>query len=136
MKNQSKELNERGNAAFHKKKFDDAEKCFSEAIKLNMGSKALWTNRAKCRNAMKKHEEAILDCESALSINPKCHKTVEEKGNAILGLDRFDDAKTCFESLCQLGESALAETYLKKLHDIQDRVEKCPKKKRIQLTKL
>ena len=85
---------------------------------------------------MNKHEKAILDCESALSLNLKCHKTIEEKGNAFLGLDRFDEAKTCFESLRQLGESALAETCLKKLHDIQDRVGNCPKKKLIQFIKV
>jgi len=40
-----------------------------------------------------------------------------------LGLSRFDEAKNCFESLRSLGEGALAETCLKKLDDIQERVE-------------
>ena len=71
---------------------------------------------------MKKHEEAISDCDSALSINPKCTMSIEQKGKALMWLGRFDEAKTCFESLRSLGESALADTCLKKLNDIQERV--------------
>ena len=93
---------------------------YSEAIELNMGSRLLWTNRAKCRNLMEKYEEAISDCDSALSINSKCSKSIEQKGNALMRLGRFDDSRPCFESLRQLGESALADTCLKKLDDIQE----------------
>ena len=75
-----------------------------------------------------------------------------EKGNALMGLGRFDEAKVCYESLHSLQEcihdhgyfakafydfreprncckskrrlgDALADTYLKKLHDAQERVE-------------
>ena len=88
-----------------------------------MGSRPLWTNRAICRNAMKKHEEALSDCKSALTINPKCTKSVVQKGNALLGLGFFEEAKTCYESLRTLGEGALADTYLKKLQDAQETVE-------------
>ena len=72
---------------------------------------------------MGKYEKAISDCESALSINPKCSKTIEQKGNALMRLGRFDDSRTCFESLRPLGESALADTCIKKLDDIQGKVD-------------
>ena len=104
-------------------KLEETEKCYSEAIELNMGSRILWTNRAKCRNVMKNYEEAISDCDSALLINPKCSKTIEQKGNALMRLGRFDDSRTCFESLRPLGESALADTCIKKLDDIQEKAE-------------
>ena len=116
-------MKEKGNAAFQKKKFEEAEKLYSEAIELNMGSRLLWTNRAKCRNVMKKYEEAISDCDSALLLNPKCSKTIEQKGNALMRLGRFNDSRTCFESLRPLGESALADTCIKKLDDIQEKAE-------------
>ena len=118
-----KELKEKGNVAFQKKKFDEAETCYSNAIQLNMGSRVLWTNRAKCRNTIKKHEGAISDCDSALSINPKCTSSIEQKGKALMWLGRFDEAITCFESLRLLGENTLADTCLTKLNDIQERVE-------------
>ena len=118
----AKELKETGNKAFSKKKYDEAEKCYSEAIELNMGSRPLWTNRAACRNVMKKHEEAIADCDSALSINPKCTKTITEKGKALLGLGRYDEARKCYESLRPLDGNIAVETLLKKVDDIQERI--------------
>ena len=118
----AKELKETGNKAFSKKKYDEAEKCYSEAIQLNMGSRPLWTNRATCRNVMKKHEEAIADCDSALSINPKCTKTITEKGKALLGLGRFDEARKCYESLRPLDGNIAVENLLKKVDDIQERI--------------
>ena len=71
---------------------------------------------------MNKYEEAISDYDSALSINPKCSQSIEQKGNAFFGLNRFEEAKNCFESLRSLGENALAENFLKKIDDIQERV--------------
>ena len=119
---EARELKEQGNKAFMKKKFEEAEKCYSEAIQLNIGYRPFWTNRAKCRNVMKKYQEAISDCDSALSIDPKCTKSITEKGNALLGLTRFDEAKECYESLRALGEDKSAEKLLKKLHDGQETV--------------
>ena len=71
---------------------------------------------------MKKHEEAISDCDSALSIDPKCTKTITQKGNALLGLGRFDEAKECYESLRSIGEDTSVDSLLKKLHDIQETI--------------
>ena len=67
-----------------------------------------------------KYEEAISDCDNALSIDSKCTRSIIQKGNALLSLSRFDEAKECYESLRTLGESTSADTHLKKLHDIQD----------------
>jgi len=116
----ARKLKEKGNVAFMKKKFEDAERCYSEAIQLNIGYRPFWTNRAKCRNVMNKYEDAISDCDSALSIDPKCTKSITEKGNALLGLKRFDEAKECYESLRLLGEDASVEKHLKKLHEVQE----------------
>ena len=70
---------------------------------------------------MKKYEDAISDCESALSIDPKCKESIVQKGNALLSLGRFDEAKECYESLRELGENSSADQYLKKLHDFQEK---------------
>ena len=70
---------------------------------------------------MKKFKDALSDCHSALAINPKCTKSIIQKGNALLGLDRFNEARECYESLRPLGENSQADTYLKKLHDAQER---------------
>ena len=73
-KRKANDLKEKGNHAFKKKKYEVAEKFYSDALQLNPDSRPLWTNRAICRNTMKKHDDALADCMSALSIDPKCSK--------------------------------------------------------------
>ena len=68
-------LKEKGNDAFKRKKYEVAEKFYSESLQLNLDSRPVWTNRAICRNTMKKHEDALADCLSALSIDPKNTKS-------------------------------------------------------------
>ena len=68
-KKKAKILKELGNTAMTNKEYDDAEKWYSQAIDKNPGLKTLCTSRATCRNTMKKYEEAIADCDSALSID-------------------------------------------------------------------
>ena len=60
-----------GDNVFKLKRYDVAERFYCEALKLNLDSGPVWTNRAICRNTMKKHEDALADCLSALSIDPK-----------------------------------------------------------------
>ena len=64
-------MKEKGSDAFKKKRYEVAENFYSEALELNPDSRPLWTNRATCRNTMKKHEDALVDCISALSIDSK-----------------------------------------------------------------
>ena len=73
-KEKALKLKQKGNDAFKKKKYEVAEKFYSDALQLNPDSRPLLTNRAICRNTMKKHDDALTDCMSALSIDPKCSK--------------------------------------------------------------
>ena len=73
-KTEALKLKEKGNDAFKRKKYEVAEKFYSEALQLNPDSRPIWTNRAICRNTMKKHEDALTDCLSALAIDSKCKK--------------------------------------------------------------
>ena len=118
----AKQLKIMGNEAFQQRKYFEAEKLYSKAIELDVGSRPLWTNRAACRNTMKKYDGAISDCDQALSIDPKCTRSMIEKGNALLGLRRFDEANQVYESLRALGEDSSADLHLKKLRDAQDRI--------------
>ena len=54
MKKKSRQLKEMGNEAIQMRKYLDAEKFYSAALKIDIGSRPLWTNRAACRNFMKK----------------------------------------------------------------------------------
>ena len=70
-KKKALKLKEMGDDVFKLKRYDVAERFYCEALKLNLDNGPVWTNRAICRNAMKKHEDALADCLSALSIDPK-----------------------------------------------------------------
>ena len=60
-----------GDNVFKLERYDVAERFYSEALKLNLDSGPVWTNRAICRNTMAKHADSLSDCLSALSIDPK-----------------------------------------------------------------
>ena len=70
-KKKALKLKEMGNDVFKLKQYEVAEKFYTEALQLNLDSRPVWTNRAICRNAIKKHEDALSDCLSALSIDSK-----------------------------------------------------------------
>ena len=70
-KKKALKLKELGNDVFKLKRYEAAEKFYTKALELNLDSRPVWTNRAVCRNTMKKHEDALADCLSALSIDPK-----------------------------------------------------------------
>ena len=48
-------------------------------------------------------------------------KSITQKGNAHLGLGQFDEAKKCYESLRTLANNSIADQYLKKLNEAQER---------------
>ena len=73
-KKKALKLKEWGNVAFKKKKYEVAEQFYSKALEKNLDSRSLWTNRAICRNNMKKYKDSLVDCMSALAIDPKCSK--------------------------------------------------------------
>ena len=121
-KKQALAVKNEGNAAVQRQDFEMAEKYYTEALELNSASRPIWTNRAACRNIIGKHQEAIYDCEHALSIDPKCSRSITQKGNALLGLEKFAEAKQCYESLRSLNNNSLASDLLKKLQDIQEMI--------------
>ena len=67
-KKKALKLKEMGNDVFKLKRYEVAEKFYTKALELNLDSRPVWTNRATCRNTMKKHEDALADCLSAVQI--------------------------------------------------------------------
>jgi len=108
-------LNEIGNSIMEGEDYENAEKFYSRGLEMNLDSRPLWTNRATCRNKMGKYKDALEDSIGALFIDPKCTKSITQKGNALMGLGEFDAARECYESLRTFGESSTADSYLKKL---------------------
>ena len=87
-KKKALKLKELGNDVFKLKRYEAAEKFYTKALELNLDSRPVWTNRAVCRNTMKKHEDALADCLSALSIDPKNTKKGIQNDEMALPLTR------------------------------------------------
>ena len=85
MKTLFKEITHAANGSLQRKDYYRAEGLFSETIEYQtllrgQPTFTVWTDRAICRNALKKHEEALSDCNLALKCDPKCTTTIVQKG--------------------------------------------------------
>ena len=75
------------NLSLGRNDFCGAESFLSEAIEIEeiltgQPTFTLWTDRAICRNVLKKYEEALSDCNLALESYDKCTKTIIVKGQS------------------------------------------------------
>ena len=77
------ELKELGNAAFKQKKYEDALRCYSQAIAFAPGKMedkeletTLYSNSAECYLRLKVPEQAITMAEKALAVSPDHAKSL------------------------------------------------------------
>ena len=115
-------LKAQGTQAFKNEKYEEALKLYTQAIENCSDSNMLFTNRASCLNTMERYEEAIVDCDKALIIEPNCcgcsSRTYIQKGRAYMGLGQFDEARKCYNELRRVGQEVMADICLKRLNEI------------------
>jgi len=85
-------LKDEGNKFFSHRKYEQALKSYSRAIQKAPTNDVLFTNRALCRIKMKKFDEAAGDAREAVQHCPNSVKGHYLLGQALLHLERFDDA--------------------------------------------
>lgn len=88
---------EEGNIAFGQQNFNQAVKCYTQAIEGNPNNHVYFANRANAYIEVDKFSEAVEDCDKAISIDPKFFKSYLRKGNALFSLNKVPDALTAFE---------------------------------------
>ncbi|MCO5568492.1 hypothetical protein L7F22_022191 [Adiantum nelumboides] len=103
------QLKEKGNAFFASQDWCKAIRYYGECIiKLIQEGKekedenlllAAYSNRAEAYMKLGSYQEALIDCEAALSIDPDHVKSEYRKGRALHGLMQFQDASVCLEGL-------------------------------------
>ncbi|KAI5074754.1 hypothetical protein GOP47_0010715 [Adiantum capillus-veneris] len=104
------QLKEKGNAFFASQDWSKAIQYYGECIiRIVQEGKekgenqslllAAYSNRAEARMKLGLYEEALIDCDAALSIDPDHLKSKYRKGRALHGMTRFQDASACLEEL-------------------------------------
>ncbi|RGB43637.1 hypothetical protein C1646_612681, partial [Rhizophagus diaphanus] len=80
----------KGNTYFSKKDYDSATREYSEAINLNPRNVVYYTNRALCYLRLKKYDNVISDCKTAISIDANSVKGHYMLGQALTEKADFD----------------------------------------------
>ncbi|XP_018022800.1 E3 ubiquitin-protein ligase CHIP isoform X2 [Hyalella azteca] len=91
------ELKNKGNKFFAARKYDDAAKCYSEAIAKKPGVSIYYTNRALCHLKSRRYDRVVQDCRAALEIDPMQVKAHFFLGQALLESQCYDESIRHFQ---------------------------------------
>lgn len=92
----------KGNDYFKEKKYLDAIRCYSNAIKLNPNSATYYNNRAAAYFELEKFIETEHDCTAALKLDENYVKCYRRRGMARKRLYRLDGAASDFQKVLKL----------------------------------
>ncbi|XP_014468444.1 PREDICTED: stress-induced-phosphoprotein 1 [Dinoponera quadriceps] len=95
-------LKVRGNAALQEGKFDEAVKCYTEAIALDSNNHVLYSNRSAAYAKAEKYKQALEDAEKTVGLKPDWGKGYSRKGSALAYLGRYDESIAAYEKGLQL----------------------------------
>ena len=94
---EAESLKTQGNQKLAEKKFAEAVDLYTKAIDLNSLSAIYFSNRAAAYSSLAQYENAIDDCEMALSVDPKYAKAYSRMGLAYLSLGKSDKAVQAYK---------------------------------------
>ncbi|KAL7636022.1 UNVERIFIED_CONTAM: hypothetical protein RMT77_013840 [Armadillidium vulgare] len=86
------ELKNRGNKLFSARKFEEAIKCYSDAIARKPTVAIYYTNRALCNLKLKRWDLVCQDCRTALELDPMLVKAHFFLGQSLLETDNYDES--------------------------------------------
>lgn len=99
-------MKEEGNTDYKAGRWQAAFDKYSSALEVdpaNRGTNAkLLQNRALCRLKLKQYNEAVADCDRAVSLDPQYIKARKTKANALGQADRWEDAVREWKSIQEM----------------------------------
>jgi len=98
----AEELKNKGNQAFTKGNYEEAQKYFTEAIELDSNNHVLYSNRSGAYAAVKNYELALEDAEKTIEKKPDWPKGYSRKGAALHGLEKYEEAIVAYKQGLQL----------------------------------
>jgi DnaJ homolog subfamily C member 7 len=100
---------EEGNAAYKARQWEAAIDKYTAALEVDPANKStnakILQNRALCYQQLKKYDEAIADCDKALSMDPSYTKARKTKANALGGAEKWEDAVREWKALAEADPS-------------------------------
>ncbi|KAG2337645.1 TPR-like protein, partial [Suillus weaverae] len=100
-----------GDVALAASKYDRAIDLYSAAIDLDSASDIAFANRSKAKLGKMLWEEALLDAQKVIQLNPSCHVGYKLKHAALHSVQRYDEAILAFRiMLSKLDNAHDAET--------------------------
>ncbi|KAK3313823.1 hypothetical protein B0H66DRAFT_363019 [Apodospora peruviana] len=95
-----------GNTDYKAGKWQSALEKYTSALEIDPTNKGtnskLYQNRALCRMKLKQFDEAVADCERAISLDPSYTKARKTKANALGQAEKWEDAVREWKSIQEL----------------------------------
>ncbi|KAI1143791.1 hypothetical protein F5Y05DRAFT_362585 [Hypoxylon sp. FL0543] len=99
-------MKEEGNTDYKAGRFQNAFDKYSAALEVDPGNRGtnskLYQNRALCRLKLKQFNEAIADCEKAISLDPTYTKARKTKANALGQAGKWEEAVREWKSVQEM----------------------------------
>jgi tetratricopeptide (TPR) repeat protein len=96
------EWNNKGNALYELKRYEDAIKAYDKAIELNPKYTDPWNNKGLVLHKLKRYEDAIKAYDKAIELDPKYADPWYNKGNVLAKLKRYEDAIEAYDKAIEL----------------------------------
>jgi tetratricopeptide (TPR) repeat protein len=99
MKNNQKAIDwfKQGNTHYEAKRYEEALRCYDQAVNLDAGNAHAWNNRGICLAELNRHKEAIPSYAKALQNDPKYVAAWCNLGISLSALSRDEEALQCFD---------------------------------------
>jgi tetratricopeptide (TPR) repeat protein len=109
MSNTPDKLKEEGNKMFAAKKFEQADTLYTHALERATDTAlqlVLYLNRAAARLGQRQYDDALSDCDHALSIDVASVKGRYRRGQALFGMRRYDEAQAVYAAMIKEAQEA------------------------------
>jgi len=91
-----------GNQAFQKGNNQEAIKCYSKAVEIDPKNHVYYTNRATAYANIEDWEKCLSDSDKAVSLKPDWVKGYFRKGQALVGLKRYEEGYQAYRRAVDL----------------------------------
>lgn len=93
----AEDFKQKGNQALQSGNAAEAIKFYTEGLKIDPNNHILYSNRSAAYAKINRFNDSINDANKVIEINPQFWKGYSRKGNALIGLRKFEDALKTFQ---------------------------------------